>query len=830
MGFLFRDVRHAVRSLRRRPLLTAAAVISLALGIGVNSAIFSAFDHLVLRKLPVPSPEQIVILRSPGRKPGSTTAGDSGGNDQVFSYPLFRDLQQVKTSRLSPIAAHRDFAANISHDGQTSRREGLLVSGSYFPVLRITPALGRLLAETDDRAPGAHPVAVLTHRYWSTEFGSDPRVIGRPLTVNGEPLTIVGVANDGFTGTTTMDVPDIFVPIAMAERLRARGVTRRDHWLYLFARLAPGATPAQAEAELRVPFTTLIRGPEFSEMRRSLRDDEREPFLARQLLLESGAHGRQQSPEQVRLMMAMLFSVTGLVLLIACANVANLLMARVTDRAGELSIRLSLGASASGLIRLLVIESLVLGLSGAIGGLAVGRVTAGLLLGMLPADDITALQFQMNSRMLLFTGLLGAATGLLFGVAPAIHGLRSRALKQGTQASASRGTTRFRTGLATAQIALATALLATAALFATSLANITRVELGLQREGVITFRLSPQLAGYTADRARALFEATADRLRNTPGVTAVTAATIPVLAGEGWRQRVSLVGADGSEIAAGDVSTSRTDADYLHTLGIPLLAGREFTRRDDATAPLVAIVNRAFAKRFGLGDQAVGRRIRFGSGDRATDIGIVGIAGDAKYSNVRDDAPPQLLLPYRQAPIGPLTFYVRAIGDLRPVIAAIPETVARLDRTIPVEQLRTLDAQVWENVTRDRLLATLSSSVAALASLLAGVGLYAVLAYMVGQRLREFGIRMAVGAGPRDVARLVATQVVAMAATGSVIGVVAALGLARLGRSMLYGLDPTAVAPLGAAAAAMVVVAIAAAAVPARRAMRVEPTTALRVD
>jgi len=831
MGFL-RDVRHSIRSLARRPLLTAAAIASLALGIGVNSAIFSVFDRLVLSKLPVPAPDQIVILSSPGRKPGSTTAGDSGTSDQVFSYPLFRDLERLSTTRLSRIAAHRDFAANLSHDGATARREGLLVSGGYFRVLQLAPALGRLITDEDDRTPGASPVVVLTHRYWSTEFKANPAVIGRALIVNGVPLTIVGVAPEGFAGTTTMDVPDIFVPLAMTPQVRPGPLTRRDHWLYLFARLQPATEKAQAEAELRGPFTALIRDVEFPVMRSGLRDSERAPFLNRRLRLQSGAHGRQQHPEEARLMTGMLFAVTGLVLLIACANVANLLIARVTDRSGELAIRLSLGASAAGLVRLLVLEALMLGLSGALAGLIVARGTASLLLGFLPAEDVTALMFQLNSRVLLFTGLLGVVSGLLFGVVPALHAIRSRTVRPGnTRSSTSRATTRVRSGLATAQVALATALLATAALFATSLGNLTHVELGLNRDGVVTFRLSPYLNGYSPERATAFFGRAADALRAMPGVTAVSAATIPVLADEGWNQNVTVDGAVDVDTARTTVSTTRTDIDYLHTLGIPLLAGREFTRHDDATAPPVAIVNRAFTRQFNLGDNAVGRRFRFGAGNITTpEIEIIGVAGDAKYSNVRDAAPAQLYLPYRQSEAGPLTFYVRVTGDIRSVLAAIPGTIARLDSHLPVERLQTLDTQIQENLVRDRLLATLAASLAMLAALLAGLGLYAVLAGVVAQRLREIGIRVAVGATPRDVRRWLGRQLAWMALAGSAVGIIGALGLGQLGRALLYDVNGASPALLGGAALAMIVVAIVAAAIPTQRAMRVRPVVALRAE
>jgi predicted permease len=833
MGSWLADLRYAVRSLRRRPLLTLAAVTSLSLGIGVNTSIFSMFDRMVLSKLAVPAPDELVLLSAPGRKPGATTSGDSGRGEQVFSYPLFRDLEAWTGTGLSRVVAHRDIEVSLAFKGQSALGEGLIVSGGYFPVLRVGAAIGRVLTPQDDRVPGNHPVAVLAHHYWTSRFGADPRVVGESLAINGQPYTIIGVAQAGFTGTTLMDRPDVFVPLAMAPQLGRGGVTRRDHWLYLFARLQPGFTAAQAQQAINGPFSALIRGPEFDELRSGLTEAERPAFLQRRLLLVDGSRSRQQARDEVQRLLSLVLTVTALVLLIACANIANLLMARAIDRRTELAIRTAMGAPRRALVRLLLLEAVLLGIAGGAGALIVGMGTTRALLGMMPSADVAPLQFELTGPVVLFAMLLGVGASVLFGLYPAFHGVGGRRAPslQGTRASASPAAARFRTSLATAQIALATALLATAALFASSLGRIERTNVGIDRHGVVAFRVAPHLNGYDQPRTRALFDRVIAELRAMPGVVDATATSISVLADEGWNQNVTVAGVGQTSDALGVVSTARIESDYFRTLGIPLREGREFASYDTGDAPRVAIVNRAFVRKFALGHDAIGHRLALGAGERrVADIEIVGVVEDAKYSNLRDEPPAQLYLPYRQSPVGPMTFYARAGVDAGTIRAAVPALLARLDPNLAADHLQTLDEQVWENVTRERILAALSSAFAMLAVLLAGVGLYAVLAFIVAQRLKEFGIRMALGAAPRDVASLIARRVGRMALIGTPVGMAAAVGLARAGESLLFGVAGDVPLLIGGAAAAMLAIVALAAAIPGRRAMTVLPVAALRTD
>ena len=820
--------------------MATVAVLSLALGIGVNTAIFSVFERLLLRRLPVPAAGQIVNVTSPGPKPGSRSTSNSGRVEAVFSYPLFRDLEQLEVGGLR-LAGHRDVSANLAFNGQTSEAKGLLVSGHYFSALGVTPALGRLLGPEDDRVPGAHAVAVLSHDYWTTRFGADPGVIGKTLVVNGEPMTIVGVAHEDFAGTTTLDRPQVFLPLMMAQRSFPdsswNGMTaRNNHWLYIFGRLEAGVTREQAQALLKVPFTTLVRDVEFPALRSGMGDRDREEFLQRQLLLEDGSRGRNAGRGEAQAILLLMFAITGFVLAIACANVANLLLARVADRTTEISVRLSIGASTARLLRLLLVEACVLGVLGSVGALVVSRITLNGLVAMMPAEDGATFAFQTNTSVLLFTVALGLVTALLFGLFPALHGVRTGIAAgihaQSTRTSGSRSATRFRAALATAQIALATALLATAGLFVVSLVNLARSELGIQREGLVTFRLSPYLNGYSPERALALFERVEDELRGIPGVVAVTSSTMSVLASDSWNNNVTVEGFDAGPDGNTTVSVTRTSLDYFRTLGIPMLAGREFTRADGPDAPKVAIVNEAFARKFNLGSQVIGKRLAMGAGgNRPLDIQIVDLVRDAKYSEVREPAPPQLAMPYRQDRVGPLTFYARtSSADTRGLVSAIPSLVARLDANLPIANLRTMDDQIWDNTARDRVLSTLSTAFAVLATVLAAIGLYAVLAYGVSQRLREFGIRIALGAKGADVRRLVLGHVTRIALIGSAVGAALAFGMGRLAGAMLIGVDGYDATVIAGAAMLAVIVALLAGALPARRASAVNPIEALRAD
>jgi predicted permease len=837
--YMLQDFRYAIRALVRRPLVTSVAVLSLALGIGVNAAIFSLFDRLILRRLSIPSPDEIVLVNSPGPRPGSRSTGDfSGGVDSIFSYPLFRDLERLKDDGLR-LAAYASFGANIAYQGVSSEANGVLVSGEYFPTLGVVPALGRLLGPQDDRVPGAHPVVVLSYDFWRTRFGADAGVLNRTLIVNGGPMTIVGVAPSGFSGITALARTQIFVPLAMAEQAFRdpawKGLTaRNNHWLYLFARTEPGVSRQQAGERINISFAGLIHDVEYPALRTGMGDTDREAFQKRQIYLQDGARGANSNRREIQIVFTLLFAVTGFVLAIACANVANILLAQVTSRSAEMAVRLSLGASTYRVVRLLLSEAALLGILGGAGALLVSHLTISAMLAMLPSDG-PVLQAVLDTRLVVFTLMLGLVTSVVFGLFPALHAVRG-AVASGVHAhtarvSGSRTAARFRTSMAVTQLALATGLLAVAGLLVVSLVNTARLDLGIKRDGLIAFGVSPSLNGYTPDNAARFFDRLDAALRAMPGVTSVTATTVPLLAQSSWGNNVTVEGFEAGDGTNTHASTARVGADYFHTLGIQIIAGREFTDADTKGLPKVAVVNEAFARKFNLVDRVIGKHMALGAGtNKPLDIEIVGLVRDAKYDEVREPAPPQFVTPYRQVDTASLTFYVRSNANTPAVLRAIPATVRTLDANIPIRNLRTMEEQIQYDTSGYRALTTMSSAFAGLAVVLAAIGLYAVLAYGIAQRMREIGIRVALGATPRNIRSLVLGQVGRIAIVGVGIGAALALGLGRLSQTMLFGVERTAPAIIAGAAALALGVAFAAAVLPARRATLVQPVEVLKAE
>ena len=829
------NLKFALRMLFRTPFVTIVAIVSLALGIGANAAIFSLFNQMLLRPLAVMQPERLVNLAVPGPKPGSTSCGQAGSCESVFSYPMFRDLEKAQTV-FTAIAAHVNFDANLSARGQTQNGEGLLVSGGYFEALGIKPALGRLLGPEDDRTIGESHVVVLSHAYWQSRFGLDPDILNQPIVVNGQTMTIVGVAERGFDGTTLGLKPRLFAPITM------RGFSqpfkgfdnRRSYWAYVFARLKPGVSIDQAKVALATPYRTILNDVEVP-LQKGMSPQTLERFKAKPLLIEEGSRGQSDVRSEAKAPLGLLFGVTAFVLIIACANIANLLLARSASRAAEIAVRLSIGAGRGQLMRQLLGESCLLAFFGGIGGLLVAQWTLNLMASLLPAEVSEIIDFTVNWRMLIFAGVLALGTGLLFGLFPAIHSTRPdlvSALKgQSGQPSGARAASRFRTSLATAQIALSMALLVSAGLFARSLFNVSRVQLGLKTENVVMFRISPELNGYTPERSRQLYERVEDALRALPGVTGVTSATVPLMAGSNWGNSVAVEGFRAGPDTDTNSRFNVIGTAYFQTLGITLVAGREFTPADTMGAPKVVIVNEAFAKKFNLGRDAVGKHIGDDRESGKLTMEIVGIAQNAKYSEVKQEIPPQFFRPARQDErAGFITFYARVATDPDQFLANIPKVMARLDANLPVENLKTLPNQIRQNVFLDRFISVLSSAFASLATLLAAIGLYGVLAYAVAQRTKEIGLRMALGAAPGRVRGMVMRQVGRMTLVGAAIGLGAALGLGQLAQSLLFQLKGSDPMVLAASALALTLVAIVAGFVPAYRASKVDPMTALRYE
>ena len=828
-----RNLRLAFRTLFKTPFVTVVAILSLALGIGANAAIYSLFNELLLAPLPVPHPEQLVNLGGNRPSPGSHQCGLAGNCEWVFSYRMFRDLE-AQPGPFSGVAGHVIFNPNISFRGNTENASGEMVSGSYFPVLGVKPALGRLFTVDDDKVIGGHPIVVLSHEYWKNQLGGDPSVIGQLIIVNGHPLTVIGVSAAGFEGTTLGNRPDVFVPLSMRAVMSA-GFDGFDdrlrYWIYLFARTKPGVTIAQASAQENVVYHRIINTVELP-LQHNVSQSVLARFKNKKLELSDGRRGLSELHRQTEMPLTLLFGITLFVLAIACANIANLLLARAANRSLEMAVRLSLGATRAQLLAQLLTESVLLAVLGGLAGLFVAWTTLHAIVTLLPGEVSSTLSFSLSGNAVAFAGALSATTGILFGLFPALHSTRPSlvsALRDGSgKTSATRGATRFRTSLVTAQIALSMALLVSAGLFIKSLGNVSRVSLGVQVDSLVTFAVEPVLNGLSGAQSQQLFGRVEREIGAIPGVHGVTGARVPVLAGNNWDNDMSVQGFAKTPDTDADAYYNAVGPDFFRTMGIPMITGREFRAGDVLGAPRVAIVNQAFTKKFKLGDAALGKLV--GQGDSLTHV-IVGVVKDSKYSGVKQEDRPVFYVPFKQdTTVGSLVFYVRSSVPPATLMPEIRATMSRIDRNLPLTRLKTMPQQIRDNVYLDRMITTLSAAFAALATLLAAIGLYGVLAYSVVQRTKEIGVRMALGANPSSIVSMVLRHVGVMTVVGAVIGAAGAFAIGKGAQSLLFGITGRDPLVMALSAIALALVAFVAGSIPALRAAKVDPVQALRYE
>ncbi|MBS1788099.1 MAG: ABC transporter permease [Acidobacteria bacterium] len=849
MQTFIQDLRFGLRLLTKNPGFTAVAVLTLALGIGTNTAVFSLVNEVLLRSLPVKAPNELILFRNVDGPSGRMSrAGENNGSiDPVtgraastsfslLAFERFRDHHPA----LSDVFAYSPFnQINILIDGQPETNVlGQFVSGGYYNGLGVPAILGRTLTPEDDQA-SAEPVAVISHRYWQNRFGSDSGIIGKTIQVNKVPTTIIGVTPPAFAGAMQIgESADISVPLAHYARFQPdRGASRAKPWYWwvrVMGRLAPQATAAQARAGLEPIFQEAAREGWLAGQ--SLDTTPRDMPEPATLAADPGGQGENDRRRQYAQSLRILMGMVSLVLLAACANVANLLLARGAARRREIALRLALGASRARIVRQLLVESLLLAFLGAALGALLAQWSHGLLVGLRQFGGAPAvLNLPLDARVLGFTIAVTAITAMLFGLAPALQATRVNLIAefQGGVRQLGAGTrSRLSRVLMVVQIALSLMLLISTGLFVRTLRNLQSVDPGFNPNQLALFRLDAVSAGYTQEQFAALQSRLQTRLESIPGVRAATYSRVPLLAGVRSNRRISVPGYTPPPGASMIFNLNGLAPNFLAAMEIPLLLGRGFTDHDAATGPKVAIVNQAFARKIFRDETAIGRRISFSNAPATsmTEIEIVGITRDAKYTGLREDAPPTIYVPATQMPEGVANYCVRTTGNPTLLFSAIRAAVRELDPSLPVLNLRTQEEQIARISSEELLFARLSGFFGLVTLALACIGLYGLMSFFVLHRTGEIGLRMALGALPSQVLRMILRESLLLVGVGVALGLLAAYVSSRFIQSMLFGLSPTDPLTYGSVALLLILVALLASWLPARRAARVEPMTALRSE
>lgn len=834
MQTLGTDLKQSLRSLFQAPVFTLVVVLSLALGIGANTAIFTFADQLLLRLLPVAKPKELVQLNVAGGRIGSSY-GRYG-----FSYPMYRDLRDRNTVFTGVVASY-SHPASIRLTSEAEMLQAEMVSGNYFQVLGVGAAAGRLFTQDDDRNIGAHPLAVLSHKFWKDRYSGDRDAIGKTIYINNHAFTIAGVSSEGFDGLDVGASPAVRVPLAMKRVMTPTWDAmeeRETHWIQLFGRLKAGVSVEHARSMLDSLRRSIAEQEVNGEWWSKAPAEARSFYIKQSFELLPAAKGQSFLRRQYELPLKVLMAIVGVVLLIACANVASLMLARAAQRQKEIAVRFSLGATRAQVARRLLMESLLLASMGGAAGTLVSIWGCDSLLRYVQASGQSALTLSTapDLRVLLFTAALSVLTGVAFGIAPAWQAsgvdLADSMKNQAGSVSLGRGHVRLRQMLVGAQIALSALLLCCAGLFLKSLTNLHGVDPGVDVNRVILFSMDPTMSGYKPEQTIPLYSELYRRIAETPGVVAVSGGGNRVLSGDDWHWTIRPEGWASSKSDNGNVLFNPVGPGYFNALGVRMLAGRDFLPSDSPKRK-VAVVNEAFAKRFFGGANPVGRRFATDIGDNPVyDVEIVGMAADAKYVSLREDNEAQMFMPYMTWPerTGRLNIVVRFQGDGAAMQQEIRRAVHGYDPNIPIYRMATMSEQVDRSLSNENLVALLAGAFGALATLLAAIGLYGVLAFQVARRGREIGIRVAMGANTGSIVGLVVREVLILLVLGGAAGISAGLSLTHLVQSQLYGLSPQDPSVFTAAAVLLAMVAALAAAVPAWRAAKTDPLRALRYE
>jgi predicted permease len=821
-------MKFALRNFLHHPAFALTAVLSLALGIGANTAIFTLTNQILLRMVPVKDPQRLVSFHWTGQFIGGSTRG----YEDSFSYLTYADLRQ-SSGAFTGIAARYQDTVDVSDKGPAERAAAELVSGNYFDVLGVTPAVGRLLTPDEDRVKGGEPYVVLSYDYWQRHFAGDPSVVNRAIDVNGHPLTIVGVTQRGFQGMALMDPADIFVPLMMKPVVTPTwdDMSRRDSiWLHLFARLRPGIDPQAAQSSLAGSYRGVLEH-DLAANGRNAKFSQR--YVKNRLQLVSGSQGYGGLRELFSKPLYVLLAMVGTLLLIACANVANLLVTRAQGRQKEISIRLALGATRRSLMRLIMAESLMIAAASGLLGLLLSGWIASLLVSLLPFNNIgAAIDTSPDWRVLAFTAGVSLLAALLAGVVPALQATRpdlAPALKnESRNSSLGLGQTRFRRVLICAQVALSFLLLAAAGLFARSLYKVMTVGSGIETSRLLAFSVDPSMHNYTPGRERRLVVDLQSALARIPGAQGASGVSNALLANNNDQNTVHIEGYRPSSNEDMNPGYNEMLPGFFSTAGVPIVAGRDFNDKDIAGAPQVVIVNETFQQRFFPHQSPLGHRIGWGD-TGPTNLEIVGVVRDMKVGDLKEKPRPWTFTPVLQNPApGTVTFYVRTAHNPLTVAPAARQVVRRMDAALPVYDLKTVAAQIDETHFLDRLLAWLAVAFGCLATLLASIGLYGITAFNVSRRTQEIGIRMALGAARASVLRLVMREVLILTALGLLVAIPATLALGRLLESQLFEMKAADPLVILGAAAVVLLVSLLAGYIPAHRATRIDPMQALR--
>ncbi|MGA7155430.1 MAG: ABC transporter permease [Acidobacteriaceae bacterium] len=843
MQTLVQNLRFALRQLRRSPGFALTVILTLALGIGTNTAVFSLLDQALLRSLPVRNPQQLVVLEGTGDAWQGSTSSFGGDTAAYFSYPMYRDLQsESKTHGLQGFIAMSKIDVALTFHGDSQIASGEIVSGNYFDLLGTPAYRGRLLSPSDDTSPGANPVAVLSYSFWQNHLAGNANVIGQAVSINGYPFQIVGIASPGFHSAIWGETPALFFPMSMLGIISPHeGVMlteHKDRWLNIVGRLSPGVTRDQAQAAL-APLWHALRADELKALGSQSPHFVKDFLTNSRLLVLPGARGfsYQRSSFQTPLLVVMAMAL--LVLLIASVNVGSLLLVRSAGREREFSLRAALGAGQSKLIVQLLIEGLLIGLFGGVTGLLLAPIALRVLVHRLTGlDNTSAFSSSLDLRALAFNFVVALLVSLAFSLTPALNLRRSRLMNalRGSKSSSSGSVLGLRRAIVCLQIGLSVVLLIASGLFVRTMHNLRALNIGFNPQHLISFSVSPALAGYTSVRIIQLAQNSASELSALPGVQCVAATDQPELTGDSHGGNISLAGYTPPPDEEVDVQKTYINPQFLPCMQIPILAGRNITAADAATGSRVAIINESLAKRYyGSPANALGKTLMDGASNKPVyDTQIVGVVPDFKESGIRDAVDPSLFRPIPQYAekrgIQQLYFYLRTPLPPAQTITAIRHTMKQLDSALPLDDLHSMDAQIDEDLSNERLIELLAISFGVLATLLAGIGLYGVLAYSTAQRTREIGVRIALGSSRLAISRIVLADVLRLAAIGVAVAIPVTLGLSRFLTSQLFGVSPT--DPLTIASVILLIsaVVILAALIPATRAATVNPTEALRSE